>query len=180
MEIGRGQVGGIELRRVLTPGEKFGFGQLYTYTVYVERATKMKPGPFAEHVAVILSDRRGWIRGGKVAFQRVGKGAGTQVILATPATVDKLCAPLQTEGKVSCCNGARVVVNVDRWLYAVPHWTGTLKTYRQMLINHEMGHRIGHGHRMCPGDGKLAPVMQQQTYGLQGCRANSWPLPEEL
>ena len=73
-----------------------------------------------------------------------------------------------------------MVINLDRWRHAVPHWTGTRTEYRQMVINHEFGHRIGKPHRWCPGVGDLAPVMQQQTYSLQGCKANSWPLPSEL
>ena len=127
-----------------------------------------------------MADERGWIRGGKVAFRRVEDGASTQVCLSTPETVDKLCAPLNTEGEVSCCQGTRVVINIKRWKHGVEHWTGPLTTYRQMLVQHEFGHRIGKPHRWCPAPHGLAPVMQQQTYSLQGCRANSWPLDSEL
>ena len=81
---------------------------------------------------------------------------------------------------MSCCQGRKVVINVLRWKAAVEHWTGSAASYRQMLINHEFGHRIGKGHENCSGQRELAPVMQQQTYGLQGCRANSWPLDHEL
>ena len=177
---GIGKVDGLPFKRVLGSSPRAGTGQLYTYTVYVEAGIDINPEGFAAKVEMILGDKRGWIRGGKVAFKRVSKYAGTQLVLAKPDTVDKLCYPLQTEGEVSCCNGTKVVVNVERWMKAVPHWPGSVKTYRQMLVNHEMGHRIGNGHRSCPGEGQLAPVMQQQTYGLQGCKANSWPLASEL
>jgi hypothetical protein len=49
-----------------------------------------------------------------------------------------------------------------------------------MEINHETGHWLGLGHSNCAGPGQAAPVMQQQSIDMQGCRINSWPLPWEL
>ncbi len=53
--------------------------------------------------------------------------------------------------------------------------------YRQMLINHEVGHRLGYGHVTCDKDGEALAVMQQQTKFLDHdgihCRANPWPYP---
>ena len=133
----------------------------------------------ARQIDATLADPRGWTRG-RVRFQRVIEGADTDCLLCSPAVTDNLCAPLKTEGKVSCCNGRRVVINVDRWKNRRPPFPDVRRGYRHMLVNHEFGHRIGNSHRYCQGEGKAAPVMQQQTYGLQGCRANSWPLDYEL
>jgi hypothetical protein len=153
---------------------------LYRYTIYVETGLQVQRKRFGRAVDDILGDPRGWIRGNKVSFQRVNVGAGTTIILARGESVDALCYPLQTEGEVSCCVGGKVVINLERWRKGVPHWTGKIHTYRQMLVNHEIGHRIGKSHDYCAGPGKLAPCMMQQTYGLQSCIENSWPLDYEL
>jgi len=154
-------------------------GPLFTYTVYLQRGLGLQREAVAKKIDGTLGDPRGWTRG-EVRFQRVETNANTFVYVASPDVTDRLCWPLRTEGKVSCCNGQRVVFNVNRWKEGVPHWTGSVASYRQMLINHEMGHRIGKGHQTCRDAGAKAPVMQQQTYGLQDCRANPWPLDWEL
>ena len=46
-----------------------------------------------------------------------------------------------------------------------------------LRTNGEVSCAIGYGHRACPGPGHPAPVMQQLTYGLDGCLANPWPAP---
>jgi Protein of unknown function (DUF3152) len=51
-----------------------------------------------------------------------------------------------------------------------------LPTYRQYVVNHEVGHRLGH--MLCPGTRQPAPVMQQQTLGMHGCTVNPWPYPD--
>lgn len=55
----------------------------------------------------------------------------------------------------------------------------SLHDYRHDVINHEAGHWLGLVHVGCPGAGEPAPVMQQQSIGLDGCDANVWPLPHE-
>ena len=157
-------------------------GPLYTYTVYIQKGLGLPRLKTAERIDKTLADPRGWTRTGRVRFQRVEAGAGTDCFLAAPDQVDYLCQPLDTAGEVSCCIGRNVVLNVKRWREAVPHWEGSLLSYRQMVISHEFGHRAEQHHRYCvdspvPG---VCPVMQQMTYGLQGCRENSWPLDAEV
>lgn len=82
----------------------------------------------------------------------------------------------------SCRNGRNVVINEERWLGASPAWNeagGSLSDYRQMVVNHETGHWLGFGHSQCGAPGAAAPVMEQQSMGLQGCAANPWPLAGE-
>jgi hypothetical protein len=79
------------------------------------------------------------------------------------------------DGYTSCRNGDRVVINVARWATGAKAFDASLATYRQYVVNHEVGHRLGKDHELCPGPGKPAPVMQQQTLGMHGCRENGWP-----
>ena len=57
-------------------------------------------------------------------------------------------------------------INQVRWKDASPSWNGagkSLRDYRNLVVNHETGHWLGHGHLGCPGPGRLAPVMMQQS-----------------
>jgi hypothetical protein len=128
-----------------------------------------------------LRDPRGWVR---AAFRLVRDDAATYVIVVAEADeVDRLCRPYDTYGKYSCQNGPVVALNADRWRTATPEWTGDLATYRQMLVNHEVGHLLGRHHPpapQCPRPGLRARVMAQQSTELNGCLPNPWPLAPEI
>ncbi|WP_116950122.1 DUF3152 domain-containing protein [Jiangella endophytica] len=165
---------------VVTPGQsgRAGtVGTLLTYTVEVETGLPFDPIEVAAVVDTTLADPRSWIADGHFSFQRVPAGGDLRILVASPGTTDQLCAPLRTRGEVSCRNGDNVVLNGLRWAAAVPHYDGDVAGYRQYVVNHEVGHALGEGHVECPGPGQVAPVMLQQTYGLDGCVANSWPFP---
>jgi hypothetical protein len=153
-------------------------GRLKRFRVSVENGiTGLTPAAFAEAVVTTLSDPRSWTAKGRWRLQRVGPGDAAEftIYLATPATRAKLCYD-DSDRYTSCRYENRVVVNVARWAHGVPNYGASLADYRLYVINHEVGHELGHGHELCPGPGKPAPVMQQQTLGLHGCTANSWPL----
>lgn len=153
--------------------------RVWTYRVEVEEGLPFDGTGFADAVHATLSDPRGWATDGHV-FQRLDTDAvDFRLILASPALTDQLCAPLQTMGRVSCRNGDLVVLNALRWATGVDGYAGDVASYREYQVNHEVGHRLGRSHVGCPGAGVPAPVMMQQTYGLDGCAQNSWPLPGE-
>jgi hypothetical protein len=135
---------------------------------------------FAAKVTATLGDERSWIHSGQYRLQQVplSRSAEFTIYLVTSATSSHLCAPLYTGGYTSCRQGSRVVLNLDRWMGSVPDYVNAkvpLEAYRTYMVNHEVGHVLGHGHELCPGTGQPAPVMEQQTLGLHGCKANEWP-----
>ncbi|WP_305783970.1 DUF3152 domain-containing protein [Symbioplanes lichenis] len=152
-------------------------GTLLRYRVLVERDIKGLPAAtFATAVAATLGADDGWTAGGQWRFKRVGPGQAYDftLYLATPDTRDELCRDVP-DGYTSCRSGDKVVLNVARWVEGVPSYGKNLASYRRYMVNHEVGHRLGHGHELCPGPGEPAPVMQQQTLGLHGCQPNDAP-----
>ncbi|MEV6005197.1 DUF3152 domain-containing protein [Streptomyces sp. NPDC051976] len=155
-----------------------GHGRVLRYEVDVEKGLAESPADVAAQVQRILADPRGWTANGHSAFQRISHGTPDFVVrLATPGTVDAICGRygLDTGGEVNCSVGKDVMVNLKRWLLATPVYAHDVASYRALIINHEVGHFLGHGHVGCPGKGKPAPVMMQQIKGMHGCAPNVWP-----
>ncbi len=155
-----------------------GTGPLLRFSVEVERATGLDPGAVAELASAALGDPRSWAR--IRTLERTGDPAvaDVRIVVASPATVDALCAEagLATNGIFSCWNGRVAALNAWRWEVGAVGFPDAA-TYRTYLVNHEVGHALGLGHVACPGSGALAPLMMQQSKGLAGCIANAWPFP---
>ncbi|MGI5137188.1 MULTISPECIES: DUF3152 domain-containing protein [unclassified Streptomyces] len=164
-----------------------GTGQKYTYRVDVEKGLGLDGELFAQAVQKTLNDDRSWAHHGARTFERIYSGKPDFVItLASPGTTAAWCAKSgldTTEDNVSCDSASteRVMINAYRWAQGSKTYGDKIHAYRQMLINHEVGHRLGYGHVSCQKDGELAPVMQQQTKFLDHdgihCLPNPWPFP---
>ena len=152
-------------------------GRLYRYDVRVEKGLDLDPDEVARALQNTLDDPRSWRSTGRSRFSLVpgGEDADLHAYLVTPGTTDRLCAPLLTRGEVSCRAGDKVVLNAKRWVFGAEAFGPDVAAYREYLANHEFGHALGRGHVGCPRPGRPAPVMLQQTKGLQGCTANPWP-----
>lgn len=154
-------------------------GTVHTYALRVENGTDIDADEAAQEVARILADPRGWQATEDVAFRQVAdpEQADVTISIASPPTVDEMCLPAQTDGLWSCRIDEDVALNSDRWLHLTPTYEDTAE-YRAYMVNHEMGHFLGHDHTSCPGQDVAAPVMLQQSIDLGGCRPNAWPAEE--
>lgn len=184
-----------------TPKVGAGTGSVDTYTVEVEDGmdTSSLGGDesFARRVEQTLADPRGWTGEGGFAFRRIDSGEPDfRVMLTSQLTVRGVCG-YSLGLEVSCRVGEQVIINTARWVRGGVAFGGDLESYRQYVINHEVGHAINFGHEPCAEDGDLAPVMMQQTFSTanddiarivpQGvvepdgaeCRSNPWPFPRD-
>jgi 5-hydroxyisourate hydrolase-like protein (transthyretin family) len=135
---------------------------------------------FAKRAAGIYADPRGWSRA-FVHFERVKGASDFSLVLSQAKDVPKF-API-CDRYWSCRVGRYVIINESRWRFGTPYFKksgGNMRMYHEMVINHETGHWFGLGHQTCPGPGRKAPVMMQQSKGLFGCKPNGWPLPVEI
>lgn len=161
----------------VAPGtsEPVGSGDIVTYSVEIEDGLPFGARDIARDVERVLQDRRGWTAVMARSLQRVSAEPRFRIRLATSETADALCAPLDTDGRLSCRNGQMVVLNAWRWANGARSYGADLKDYRVYMVNHEFGHALGNSHAACPEVGRPAPVMVQQTKSLEGCTPNPWP-----
>ncbi|SBT48039.1 Protein of unknown function (DUF3152) [Micromonospora auratinigra] len=169
------------------PGPVLGrAGVLRRFRVAVENGSGEDVHAFADAVQRALAGPGSWVDDGRLRLQRVAPGSRYDftIFLATRDSAGRLCGrggiDIRKGGVpyTSCRVPGKVVINLDRWRLSAPHLVAAgmpLDTYRLYVVNHEVGHQLGHHHERCPGLGRPAPVMQQQTLFLDGCRPYPWP-----
>ena len=159
------------------PPSQPGADTVYHYALRVEGGTGVDPAAAATTVQSVLNDDRGWRTLEDVSFEQISDPEAADFILsiATPPTVDSICAPLETISMWNCRNGDNVVLNSDRWTYGTPTFSD-VDSYHIYVINHEVGHFLGHEHEFCAGPGLKSPTMAQQSRTREGgCTQNGWP-----
>jgi hypothetical protein len=163
-------------------------GTLRRFRVAVEQGSQENVATFAAAVEEALGNRQSWTGDGRLRLQRVAGGDEHDftVYLATRDTAGRMCARggvnITVGGRpyTSCRTTGQAIINLDRWRLSAPPFTSArvpLRTYRQYVVNHEVGHELGEQHQGCPRRGGPAPVMVQQTLTLRGCTPNAWPRP---
>ena len=151
--------------------------RVLTYSLVTRGDVGAEGATFGAVVAAVYAEPRGWLRSHR-RFRQVATGGDLTVVLSQASLVpsySRSCSAVY-----SCRVGRNVILNVDLWRSGARAFPGSLEQYRQMVLNHETGHWLGLGHASCPGRGRPAPVMQQQSKGMQGCAPNAWPLDHEL
>jgi len=152
-------------------------GKVWRVQIAVEKGLPVDRRVFAEAVLATLNDPRGWNNADGSTFAWTDSDKyDARVVLASPATTDELCLPLDTIGKLSCGIEDTAVLNFKRWATGSRAWKD-IDHYRQYLVNHEVGHVIGHHHDLCAGEGEHATIMVQQTTTTSGCIPEAWPAP---
>ncbi|MDO4527919.1 MAG: DUF3152 domain-containing protein [bacterium] len=135
----------------------------------------------AKRVQETLGDERGWKNAG-LKFSPVTHGQDVNIILSDAASLDGISG---CSGDLSCTTfNNEVIINDLRWREGTEASRKAgmeTRDYQHMVINHEMGHWLGHyAHVEKCENGGPAPVMLQQSTGLRGCESfNAWPLEEE-
>ncbi|MET0740183.1 MAG: DUF3152 domain-containing protein [Candidatus Nanopelagicales bacterium] len=157
-----------------------GTGPVKTVRVESEGGLGIDGMAIADEVMTTLNEPRSWGAGGRMTFARTDGDADIRLVLASPDTSAALCSAHDTGGRLSCAMGNTAIITLYRWVYGSEGYGTDIGGYRQYVVNHEVGHVLGHGHVGCPAAGQLAPVMVQQTKGLQGCAPNPWPYPDGI
>ena len=143
------------------------------YSVRTRGTIVASVGEFRRLAQQTYEDPRGW-RAKGVRFVPVARGGSFTLWLAAAGTVPGFSSGCSSMW--SCRVGRNVIINQTRWRFASPAWNAahrSLRDYRHMVVNHETGHWLGKGHARCPGKGRLAPVMMQQSKGTHGMPVQS-------
>ena len=195
-------------RTVGTPGMTAGEGEdmVVRFVVEVEdgvdTAGSGGDDALSAMIDATLSNPKGWTNDRAFRFEHVGPDDNPymRIQLTSVGTTREVCGGLDLEMETSChirIDGvSRVVLNESRWVRGAAPFNGDLGSYRQYLVNHEVGHGLGYAaHEACGGEGELAPIMMQQTLSLNNaelhsinpdevypdepttCLYNPWPYP---
>ena len=132
-------------------------GPIRRFRVAVERGSGEDVASFAAQVEAALGDSRSWVGDGRLRMQRVSSAvhADFTVFLATRQAAQAMCARGGADIKIagdlytSCRTTGRAIINLDRWRLSAPTYLAArvpLAVYRQYVINHEVGHELGHQH----------------------------------
>lgn len=149
--------------------------------------TRRKARPFRVHfensvspeeqreILKIINDRRSWFQGDRRAVKCEPRSADWVVAFSYQDT-----PRFEGLSVTEMSRPPRTVFHRKNWeKVPAPSKYKTKGGYHTYVVNHELGHALGAGHRSAY-PGKPTPVMVQQTLGQQGGTPNPFPLHEEI
>ncbi|GAB3698937.1 DUF3152 domain-containing protein [Corynebacterium nasicanis] len=173
-------------RTVGTPGMTAGEGAetVVRFVVEVENGVDTAgvggDDALSAMVDATLSNPKGWTNDKAYRFEHVGPedNPDMRIRLTSVGTTRDICGGEELELETSCHirldDVSHVILNESRWVRGAAPFNGDLGSYRQYLVNHEVGHGLGYAaHEACGADGALAPVMMQQTLSLTNAELHS-------
>ena len=69
---------------------------------------------------------------------------------------------------------SKIYINQENWETPPAAFTGSQETYRQYVVQHEVGHALGMGHAEAQTENAQCHPMYQQTRGTSQCSPNPW------
>jgi hypothetical protein len=141
-----------------------------TFKAIVDEGIPVPTAQFSFYLMVYLNSPDGWSQDGWY-FEPAHSNPDVLIHLSTPEFIEKTCG---LSDNLSCAElgGKHMYLNYDRWIHGSPASKLDLEDYRQYMVSHEIGHILGKGHKKCPCKGCHAPIMMQQTLGIEQCIPN--------
>ena len=123
-------------------------------------------------IMAFLNSPDGWLQDGYFFEPTEKIVAKVWIRLSMSKTIESICG---VSPMLSCAElgGKDMYLCAERWFGGAPKSKLSLHDYRQYMVLHEMGHILGKEHVKCPGKGKYAPIMLQQTLGIGECIPNT-------
>ena len=149
-----------------------GGGDSTEYTYAFDRSIPIVMQTF---ITTTIQDSRGW-RGMGYYFRQMATKDVDMVFYLKPnqniiamftKEMDGFSVCYTVEGK------AKIYINQDNWETPPATFTGSQETYRQYVVQHEVGHALGMGHEEAQL-GQPCHPMYQQTRGTSQCSPNPW------
>jgi hypothetical protein len=126
---------------------------------------------FDFYLLCYLNSPDGWSQDG-YSFEQTEHG-NLHIRLSSTKTINNTCGFSGKRLSCAILGGTKMYLNAERWFHGSKSSKLSLEDYRQYMVSHEIGHILGKEHVACPGKGKKAPIMLQQTLGIGECIPNT-------
>jgi hypothetical protein len=145
-----------------------------TYTYCTSATSQAESEVLSDSVASTLTDSTGWSLGGRLRFAPVQNNCNLSIRLVRATQMSSLSATCS--GQSTCRLGNQIELNLSNWMVPPTTWTQGTGSYRQQMIEHEIGHWLGFDHGSCTLKSSAVPILESPTVILNGCSPNWYQL----